>query len=294
MTDDELLMKLADCGSPERLADCIVEHYGTSLEIPVPLERIAEAVGITDIDRVDAEDFEGLLVTNGNKTKGSIAVSASSVAGRQRFTIGHELGHFLIPTHGDSAQCAKSDLSVMRSADARRSKEAEANRFAAALLMPERDFKAAMRRLGASETVHVLALADRYGTSKEATARRYTALADEPCAMVFSHQGRIRSFARSDDFPRLAPQLREPLPATSVSARAAPALAAGTLSEWTEIDLEVWLQPGRRQRGGTLYEQVLQQQNGYRLTMLTLETDGAFDEDEDDDLERAWTPRLRR
>jgi hypothetical protein len=42
--DDELRMKVADLGSPEALADCIIGRY-FDIEIPVPLEQIAYAVG---------------------------------------------------------------------------------------------------------------------------------------------------------------------------------------------------------------------------------------------------------
>jgi hypothetical protein len=42
-----------------------------------------------------------------------------------------------------------------------------------------------------------------------------------------------------------------------------------------------------------LYEQVLNQRDGYQLTLLTLAEDPE-ELEEDDELEESWTPRFRR
>jgi hypothetical protein len=60
--DDELRMKLANLGSPEALADCIISHY-PGIGIPIPLKRIAGSVGIVDIVGETTSSFEGALVT---------------------------------------------------------------------------------------------------------------------------------------------------------------------------------------------------------------------------------------
>ena len=84
--DDELRMKLADLGSPEALASCIVDHY-PNIEIPIPLERIAYAVGIVDLIPQTTSSFEGVLVTDDAKSSGSIAYNEASGVERRRFTI---------------------------------------------------------------------------------------------------------------------------------------------------------------------------------------------------------------
>ena len=191
--DDELRMKLAGLGSPETLAACIVEHY-PSIEIPIPLEQLANAVGIVDIVGQTTSSFEGVLVTTAAKRTGSIAYNNASRIERRRFTIAHEIGHFLIPWHDASAQCASADMAVFKSQDVRKNKEAEANRFAAALLTPPTLFVPDIRRFGSPETEHVLALATKYRVSKEMAARRYTELCDHVCAVVFSHRSVVRIF----------------------------------------------------------------------------------------------------
>jgi len=275
---------LNDHGSPEALADCIAEDF-QRMRVPVSVEEIAEAVGIEELREVDSENFEGLLVTDAGKTKGAIAYAKSSGRERRRFTIAHEIGHFLIPTHGANAQCAKADLGVVKSADSRKSKEAEANRFAASLLMPRKLYLAGMRRLGAPETDHILKLASRYEVSKEAAARRFAELSEHVCAVIFSHQGVVRSFSKSDRFPYLTVKPKDRLPPGCASATAK--LKAGDMSKWAEADVETWMD--RPLRGKTLYEQYLQQANGYGLTMLTLD-DAEDDEEEDEAVERAWAP----
>ena len=198
--DDDLRMKLADLGSPEALADCIVDHF-PDIEIPIPLERIADAVGIVEVVAQTTDAFEGVLITDGSKTKGSIAYNNSSRLERRRFTIAHEIGHFLLPLHGAGAQCVKSDMGVLASKDANRAREAEANRFAVSLLLPKKLFARDIRQLGSPEIEHILKLADDYQVSKEATARRYTDLCDHTCAVIFSHRGKLRLLLQDARFP---------------------------------------------------------------------------------------------
>ena len=290
--DSDLRIKLADIGLPEALADCIVNHY-PDIEIPIPLDHIANAVGIIEIAGQKTAAFEGALVTNEAKTTGSIAYNLSSGIERRRFTIAHELGHFLILSHGASAQCAKADMGVIKSQDAKRHKEAEANRFSASLLMPKSLFVRDIHRLGAPETEHIVSLASKYKVSKEAAAWRYTDLCEHACAIIFSHQGLVRYFCKTDSFPFIEVQPRKPLPADSLSARQRG--EPGNLTEWTETAPETWLGSSRRLAGKVVYEQFLEQQDGYRLTMLTIDDMPDEEEpDEDAQLEESWAVRFRR
>jgi Zn-dependent peptidase ImmA (M78 family) len=288
--DNELRMKLADLGSPEALAACIIAHY-PEIEIPIPIDRIAYAVGIIDLIPQTSSSFEGVLVTDDAKSTGSIAYNDASRFERRRFTIAHEIGHFLIPWHDASAQCAIADMGVLRSRDARKSKEAEANRFAAALRTPTALFSRDVRRLGAPETEHVVALATKYRVSKEMAARRYTELCDHVCAVIFSHRDVVRYFAKSQSYPFLDVVKGNPLPPGSLSARARS--EAGHLSEWTETSAAIWFATSRRIAGRVLYE--LEQRDGYRLTMLTIDDLPDEDEpDEDQELDESWTIRFKR
>jgi hypothetical protein len=290
--DDEFRMKLADLGSPEALADCIIGHF-PGIEIPIPLKRIAQSIGIVDIVGQTTSSFEGALVTTAAKGTGSIAYNNASRIERRRFTIAHEIGHFLIPWHDVSAQCATADMGVLKSQDTRKNKEAEANRFAAALLTPTSLFTRDIRHLGSPETEHILALATKYQVSKEMAARRYTELCDHVCAVIFSHRGAVRYFQKSRTCPFLDIGRGNPLPPGSLSAREYG--QAGHLSEWTETSPEIWFGASRRITGKVIYEQFFEQQGGYRLTMLTIDDMSDENEpDEDQELEESWTIRFRR
>lgn len=70
--DDDLRMLLADHGSPDALANCIADSF-KGMRVPVPVEEIAEAVGIVEVTGIPSASFEGILVTDSAKTKGTIA-----------------------------------------------------------------------------------------------------------------------------------------------------------------------------------------------------------------------------
>lgn len=291
--DEELRMKLADLGSPEALAACVVSHF-PDIKMPIPLPRIAEAVGIVQIVGQQTGSFEGVLVTDSAKSTGSIAYNDTSRRERRRFTIAHELGHFLMPLHGANAQCAKVDMGVLTTKDPNRAREAEANRFAAALLMPREMFLRDMRRLGNPEIEHILKLAGDYEVSKQAATHRYTSLCDDPCAVIFSQHGKAIQMYRTDNFPFVSVAKGQPLPRRCISSQGTH--QPGQVSDCAETTPEFWLDDARRLRGAALYEQYFDQANGYRMTMLTI--DGALadsdDPDEDEELEESWTPRFHR
>ena len=125
--------------------------------------------------------------------------------------------------------------------------------------------------------------------SKEAVARRYVDLNDQPCAVVFSQNRTVRYAYRERAFPYLDIQSGHPLPTDSFSCVSD--VPEGVVSDWHEIDAGTWL--SNACRASMVCEQTLAQQNGHRMTLLTL--DGDYDEEaEDEALEESWTPRFRR
>jgi Zn-dependent peptidase ImmA (M78 family) len=85
---------------------------------------------------------------------------------RQRFTVAHEISHYLL--HREQIGSGIRDDVLYRSAlsDAR---EAEANRLAADILMPESAVRAARERLrGMQDDEAVLELAQQFGVSEAA------------------------------------------------------------------------------------------------------------------------------
>src|ERR1700683_3832334 len=103
---------------------------------PVPVDAIARAVGLDVRYSPGRPDVSGALIRNGKSAV--IAVNSAQHENRQRFTIAHEIGHFLL--HKGTNLHFDEDFSV-KFRDALSSKaeddlEIEANQFAASLLMP--------------------------------------------------------------------------------------------------------------------------------------------------------------
>jgi hypothetical protein len=137
-------------------------------ELPVPVESIAEdLLGLRIEERWDLGDCSGLLLP---AERLIVLNAAERAAGRDdpplrrlRFTIAHELGHWVCHARerADAAPvyCRRADLA----GDADRSLEREANVFAAELLMPE----PSVRRVWA-EAPDAVACAARFDVSPTA------------------------------------------------------------------------------------------------------------------------------
>jgi hypothetical protein len=113
-----------------------LEAFGGA-EFPVPVESVAEDLLGLAVERVPMTDCSGMLLP----LERVIVVNAAEPETRRRFTIAHELGHWICQCLEGSAQpimCRDKDLSTA----ADRAGEREANVFAAELLMPEEAIRA--------------------------------------------------------------------------------------------------------------------------------------------------------
>jgi len=281
-------MEIDDAGgNPAKLAASILKQL-PDLSARIPVREIAAAVDIYDIREERLEGLEGALVVADDKSEGAILVRSDRPERRKRYTIAHELGHYVNPWHqSDSPEgfrCRASDMAVDdRSVQTRALKmEYQANEFAAELLMPANELRAFLRRKSGVDVGHILKLADRFFVSREAMARRYVTHVDEPAAIIFSRENQIRYIKKTEDFPRLDVWNRDPLPANSLSCVSNTEI--GEVTDWTEVSGQIWLD---RSQGYTLYEQTLAQQNGFRITLLTV--------DKTDEENDAWEmPQFRR
>ena len=120
-------------------------------ELPVPVESIAEdLLGLA----VEARELgvSGMLLPAERR----ILVNAAEPEPRRRFTIAHELGHWICQCLEGTARpvyCRADEIGVNPEAKAL---EREANIFAANLVMPEPEVRAASgdNRFGVSEEAH--------------------------------------------------------------------------------------------------------------------------------------------
>jgi Zn-dependent peptidase ImmA (M78 family) len=289
--NDELLMDLADCGSPEKLIAVILKHH-SNWTAPVPVEDLATSVNIVKIAELEVEGFEGSLLTDAKKQKGVILYKAGSRKERKRFTIAHELGHFLMPSHQGNQQCTAADLRETRRDTIHQRQEAEANRFAAGLLMPKPWFIRDMDRLGDADVMHIQTLAKQYCTSLEATSNRYIELTDDCCAFVFAKDNVIRYVRPTNNFPRLIVRKGDQLPTGCASLRA-PLQPLRTATSWTELDGSVWLQSEWGKRSPAILEQSMRQRDGFQVTLLFVQSQETESGEDDAEVAKSWSVGFR-
>jgi Zn-dependent peptidase ImmA (M78 family) len=126
----------AEKGQAEREAQRVLQRLGV-VEPPIPVERIAEFLGAELSYRPLEGDVSGLLYRDGDRAV--IGVNALVARTRQRFTIAHEIGHFLLHKGHEVIVDKLVHVNLRSNATvpiASPEEEREANWFAAELLMP--------------------------------------------------------------------------------------------------------------------------------------------------------------
>lgn len=110
-----------------------------TLRVPVDVELVAHRLDLQAEAVPLGENVSGLLVVE--KGHGIIGYNATQALVRQRFTIAHEIGHFVLHRRDDPSALFIDTHYIVYRRDAQSSTgenrhEREANRFAATLLMP--------------------------------------------------------------------------------------------------------------------------------------------------------------
>lgn len=128
-----------------------------------------------------------------------ICVNNKSRVERQRFSVGHELGHWLADRGRVSFLCAKEAMDT--TTKVRSPIEEKANRFAAELLLPRYLLKERLK--DAPMTVDtVTSVASSYTTSLRATAVRIVELGFKPTMAIVTEGHRRLWFTRSSEVPK--------------------------------------------------------------------------------------------
>lgn len=146
-------------------------HQNDQTGPPVHIERIVKRCGI-EIRSGNLKDVSGLLVRSGGAA--IIGVNSTQNRVRQRFTIAHEFGHYLL--HEGLTNHIDRDYRVNfrsdESSKATNVDEIEANFFAASILMP-REFLDRDDAISAIDSdSRVAELAKRYDVSRHAMSLR--------------------------------------------------------------------------------------------------------------------------
>jgi hypothetical protein len=160
------------------------EYIWDGEHLPVPVEDIVDSVYgllVRDVENMseapgappltEGQSLSGLLLP----ARGEIWVNADEARQwppRRRFTIGHELGHWVLHHTGQQALFCRRTSVDERAVPPGRDIEEEASAFAAALLMPQWLFV----REHAHRRGDVAELCRFFGTSQAATERRVATL----------------------------------------------------------------------------------------------------------------------
>ncbi|SDO58025.1 protein of unknown function [Paenibacillus sp. yr247] len=124
--------------SAEKRAEQILSEFGI-VRPPINLESIAKELKVhIQYESFDGE-LSGILIRNEELGEYIIGVNKEHADNRKRFTIAHEIGHFLLH-EGNETYIDTSIRYNFRDSDSSQGTnmdEMEANAFAASLLMPE-------------------------------------------------------------------------------------------------------------------------------------------------------------
>ena len=157
----------------EQLAEKILEENGL-LDAPVDVYKLADKLSIlvTESDPED-ENLSGALI-RGQSSK--VLINSKHPETRRRFTLGHEIGHYLIhPNQAnfvDGSQKGQVQVLFRRGGGSSSEMEREANRFAAALLMPPSLLKKEIAKFTDEQDQLLMHLSDIFDVSKEAMGYR--------------------------------------------------------------------------------------------------------------------------
>jgi Zn-dependent peptidase ImmA (M78 family)/transcriptional regulator with XRE-family HTH domain len=129
---------------------------------PVSPEEVASKLNIPVFEWGFPDEISGLFVAD--QGKACIGVNQSHPKVRQRFTVAHELGHFVF-SDGQDLFVDFMDNSMDLQNEQKRSAEKKANIFAADLLMPKTMLKRDFKELGIDG---LILLAQKYQVSEQA------------------------------------------------------------------------------------------------------------------------------
>ncbi len=139
---------------------------------PVDVETIARGLGVrVKYTSFERDEVSGLLVRKGDEVV--LGVNREHPETRRRFTIAHEIGHFVL----HMTRLIFVDEVVLHfrdrtSGEGRDPEEIEANAFAAELLMPEHFIEEDMEELDVWDDEGIQELAQKYQVSTQSLIYR--------------------------------------------------------------------------------------------------------------------------
>lgn len=278
---------LSDIHAPRRLARALHDRMGPT-STAIPIVDIAYALDIDDVRQDTFHGFEGMLLTDPRRSQGRILANTRYGRRRARFTVAHELGHFLLERHllsdADGFRCLPADLRETREGKAHLRQESEANTFAIEVLAPAPMVSPYLKNVPDLRSAQNMR--DHLEVSLEACIRRIIELSPEPLAAIWSQNGQIRYFSKTERFAYVTCRPGDRLPPATA---AFSATNKGTIgfTDMAETPALAWTgNPDIEVR-----EQTRVARNGHAVTLLW--ADLPEDVEDDGGLPELGTPRFR-
>ena len=179
------------------VTDSFLGRFGVDAGKRLP--DVARQIGLDVVYR-QVESYEGALLRIKGVPRGYVVINSSiREESRQRFTLAHEIGHFVLPNQQElSAPCIKD--SIENWDDELNRPEVEANRFAAEILMPRSILREYLYVEPSFESLR--SVAGLCGTSLTASGFQLMTLTSFRACVVWSQEGRVRWYKSSQDFVR--------------------------------------------------------------------------------------------
>lgn len=192
------------CSSP----DALIHELGITEPSELDLEAIAFHCG-AHVRYRPLDGCAARIIGKGDHAIISVDVSCSPE--RKRFSVAHELGHWINDRGGTYLACAAGDITSAPRGQVVREKLA--NQFAAELLLPHSMFKPRARNRPITFDT-VKDLADEFSTSRTATAIRLVQLGSLPGMVACYDQTGRKWFQRGPDVPEFFYPVKELNPDT--------------------------------------------------------------------------------
>lgn len=178
--------------------EALLLKYGITSPEEIDLEAIAYCEG-AKVQYKPIKGSEARLIGMGDRA--IITINSGVIATRQRFSLAHELGHWVSDRGTIGKLCKREDIGANKVSKKIDWSEVAANRFASDVLMPMTMFIKASRGLKMDFNT-VTKLEQIFRTSKLATALRLIDADHYPCALAYSKNQKINWMYKSKSVPK--------------------------------------------------------------------------------------------
>ena len=262
-------IELSDIHHPRVLAKAVHDQLGP-ITTSLPVVDVAKALGVDQVKLCSLDGVEGMLITDKTRRIGAILANTGMGHRRARFTVAHELGHFLLERHvfeQTGFRCTAADLGVAGGTSIHHQQEAEANEFAISLLAPP--YRVSQILGNAPDLKDAATMRDQLDISLEASVRLMINSRPEALAAIWSKDGNVRYFATSPAFPRISIR-----PGSSLQAETAACKFVTDKKKQVSGMFQTQSSAWAFRSGIPMREQTRLGKDGHAVTLLYAETTG--------------------